>query len=233
LSIDRRRGLLWAALAAWIALAVGCSSPTDPQERYDGEWYGTLLIDNQEIPIRLRIAYDNIDRVIIGDFEEKILYPLGNSIEGDRFKVYISDRDIWLEGFFRSDTEVEGTFHVYGAVYSWSAIKIRTKNGRLLVEESYFWEPHVEHLAGNARGQLLLEKVDLKKMVKHRYRLGFAERGNELLVYIGDLNRLAYIVRDVVFQDSMSFEFDGIRLTLINNWKYPFTADDLYEFWYE
>ena len=232
----KRLGLVVAvALLAWVALVLqtSCTSPTDPQERYDGEWLGEIQINGTTVPIFLRIAYDNVDRVVIGDYEERILYPLGNEIQGNRFKVYLSETDVWLQGIFTSDREVEGTLHVYGAVYSWSAIKVRTKNGRLLVEESYFWEPHVEHLSGRAKGQLILEKVDLAKMVKHRYRLGFAEEGNRLVVYIGDLNRMAYLFRSVVFKDSMQFGFDGIRLTLINDPEYPFTPDDLYEFWFE
>jgi hypothetical protein len=228
----------WAVvgwLAGWsvLSLLLACSSPTDPQERYDGEWDGSLTLDNESVPLQIRVAYDRIERVVIGGYEERVLVPLGNRIDGDRFKVFLSEESIWLEGMFTTETRAEGTLHAYGSVYSWTAIKVRTKNGSLLVPESYFWEPHVQHVLGNARGQLVLEKTDLKKMVKHRYRLGFSGTPANLYVYIGDLQRLAYLVRGYPFSDSLSFEFDGIRLTLINDRQYPFTADDLYEFWYE
>lgn len=217
-------------LGGSVLFFTSCSSPTDPQERYDGEWLGTLETGNK---IFFRIAYDQIQRVTIDDFEERVLFPLGNEIEDSRFKVHVSVRDIYLEGHFVSEDEAEGTLHAGGDVYSWSAIKVRTKNGRLLVEQSYFWEPNLLHLNGESRGRLVLEKVDLVKMVKHRYRLGFGLDGDHLVLYLGDLDRAAYLFYQTAFADSMQLRFDGIQMTLIDEPEYPFTTADLYEFWFE
>ena len=218
-------GLYAAAL-----LLGGCASPNDPQERYDGEWYGHFETDNR---LYFRIAYDRVQRVSIDGGEEPILFPLGNAVTDSRFRVYLREREIWLEGHFTDINKAEGTLHAYGQVYSWSAIKAKTKNGRLLVEESYFWEPHIVHLAGRSRGKLVLEKIDLTQMVKHHYQLYFTLENNQLKVSVGDLDRGLWLFYEVAFQDSMHLDFDGIRLTLINDPQSPFGPDDVYEFWYE